>query len=74
MLYNPADFEGEKGQQALAKRFAYTNDVVFDLEDFMVAEDVQIGLRPQDEHILGLEERLLGLFQSSVDNAIAQQA
>lgn len=72
MLYRPADFEGEDGQAALRKRFEYTNDVVFDLEDFAVAEDVQTCLRygGNDYHTLGLEEGLLALFQRNVDQAL----
>lgn len=71
MLYDPSLFEGERGQSALAKRFDYTNDIVFDKEDFLVAEDVQIGLRDgaNEHHVLGLEERLLHVFQQSIDQA-----
>jgi len=73
MLYRPEDFPGEAGQAALAKRFAFTNDVVFDTEDFLVAEQVQVGLREgaNDYHTLGLEEGLLAIFQDNVDRALA---
>lgn len=73
MLYREPDFPGEKGQVALAKRFEYTNDVVFDTEDFAVAEDVQVGLHygGNEFHTLGLEEGLLVIFQHSIDKALA---
>ena len=73
MLYRPSDFAGERGQSALAKRFDYTNDVVFDLEDFAVAEWVQEGMRhgANEVHTLGLEEGLLAMFQYSVDRMLA---
>jgi len=72
MLYRESDFEGARGEAALAKRFEYTNDVVFDLEDFAVAEDVQVGLRcgANEFHTLGLEEGLLAIFQKSIDRRI----
>jgi phenylpropionate dioxygenase-like ring-hydroxylating dioxygenase large terminal subunit len=72
MLYRPSDFAGEEGEAALRKRFEYTNDVVFDLEDFAVAEVVQAGLRygGNEAHILGLEEGLLAIFQNNVDRAL----
>ena len=72
MLYRPSDFEGQEGQAALGKRFDYTNDKVFDLEDFAVAEKVQAGLRygGNEFHTLGLEEGLLAIFQRSVDQAL----
>lgn len=72
MLYRPSDFEGERGREALAKRFSYTNDVVFDLEDFAVAENVQAGLRygANEFHTLGLEEGLLAIFQKSIDRRV----
>ncbi|GGA83342.1 hypothetical protein GCM10011491_08500 [Brucella endophytica] len=73
-LFNDREelFNGEKGEAALAKRFEYTNDMVFDLEDFAVAEDVQKGLRfgGNEFHTLGLEEGLLAVFQQSVDQAL----
>ena len=52
--------------------FDYTNDKVFDLEDFAVAEKVQAGLRYGGNafHTLGLEEGLLAIFQRSVDQAL----
>jgi phenylpropionate dioxygenase-like ring-hydroxylating dioxygenase large terminal subunit len=73
MLYRPAQFQGEEGQKALAKRFTYTNDAVFDREDFAVAEDVQLGLAngANEYHTLGLEEGLLAIFQHSIDAALA---
>lgn len=72
MLYHPSNFEGEEGQIALGKRFDYTNDKVFDLEDFAVAEKVQVGLLcgGNEFHTLGLEEGLLAMFQRSVDEAL----
>ncbi len=73
MLYKPSAFQGEAGQQALEKRFNYTNDAVFDQEDFAVAEDVQRGLQygGNEVHTLGLEEGLLAIFQQGIDCAMA---
>lgn len=73
MLYKPSAFQGEAGQQALEKRFDYTNDAVFDQEDFAVAEDVQRGLQygGNEVHTLGLEEGLLAIFQQGIDRAMA---
>ncbi|MCX2698111.1 SRPBCC family protein [Ochrobactrum chromiisoli] len=45
MLYQKELFGGGKVEAVLSKRFEYTNDVVFDLEDFAVAEEVQKRLR-----------------------------
>jgi hypothetical protein len=47
-------------------------NIVFDLEDFAVAEDVQKGLRygGNEFHTLGLEEGLLAIFQQSIDQAL----
>lgn len=72
MLYRASDFQGEKGDAALQKRFEFTNDVVFDQEDFAIAEDVQTGLRPgaNDTHTLGLQEGLLAIFQSNINEAM----
>lgn len=69
MLYRESDFSGEKGQAALAKRFHFTNDVVFDNEDFAIAEKVQRNLRHggSDHHVLGLNEGLLAIFQDNID-------
>jgi phenylpropionate dioxygenase-like ring-hydroxylating dioxygenase large terminal subunit len=74
MLYRPSDFEGERGQAALTKRFDYTNDIVFDLEDFAVVERIQAGLSygANEFHTLGLEEGLLAMFQDSIDKMIAE--
>jgi hypothetical protein len=74
MFYRTELFEGDRGQEALAKRFEYTNDVVFDHEDFAVAEDVQKGFGASGEewHTVGLEEGLLAVFQQSVDRAIGR--
>ncbi|MFY1587911.1 aromatic ring-hydroxylating oxygenase subunit alpha [Micromonospora sp. WMMD734] len=72
MMYRAADFPGEEGQAALAKRFAFTNDVVFGGEDFAVAEDVQENLRygANEVHTLGLAEGLLAIFQQSIDDRL----
>jgi phenylpropionate dioxygenase-like ring-hydroxylating dioxygenase large terminal subunit len=74
MLYRASAFQGEQGQNALAKRFTYTNDTVFDLEDFAVAEDVQLGLADgaNEFHTLGLEEGLLAIFQQTIDAALTR--
>ena len=63
---------GRGGQAALAKRFAFTNDVVFGGEDFAVAEDVQENLRygANEVHTLGLAEGLLAIFQQSIDDRL----
>lgn len=72
MLYRPERFEGGAGQKALEKRFRYTNDTVFDEEDFAVAEGVQAGLvyGGNTVHTLGLEEGLLAMFQQNIETAI----
>ncbi|WP_228767999.1 SRPBCC family protein [Limnohabitans sp. DM1] len=71
-LYRPSKFQGNAGQQALEKRFVYTNDTVFDSEDFAVVEGVQAGLTSgaNDVHTLGLEEGLLAIFQQNIDRAL----
>lgn len=70
MLYRESDFQDEKGQKALANRFSYTNDTVFDQEDFAVAEHVQAGLSSgaNEFHTLGLNEGLLAMFERSIDD------
>lgn len=72
MLYRPEQFHGEAGMKALEKRFSYTNDVVFDGEDFAIAEGVQRGLVHGGNamHTLGLEEGLLAIFQQNIENAL----
>jgi phenylpropionate dioxygenase-like ring-hydroxylating dioxygenase large terminal subunit len=69
MLYRADDFPGSAGQSALEKRFVFTNDAVFDHEDFAIAEDVQKNLtRGGNEfHTLGLAEGLLAMFQDNID-------
>jgi len=73
MLYRPSRFQGEAGQRALEKRFSYTNDAVFDQEDFAVAENVQLGLAQgaNSFHTLGLEEGLLAIFQQGIERAMS---
>lgn len=72
MVYDPSLFEGEEGQQALKKRFEFTNDVVFDQEDFAIAERVQRGFSygVDEFHTLGLEEGLLAIFQRNIDEVM----
>ena len=72
MLYRPEQFHGEAGMKALEKRFSYTNDVVFDGEDFAIAEGVQRGLVQGGNtmHTLGLEEGLLAIFQQNIEDAM----
>lgn len=72
MLYRPSQFQGDEGRKALAKRFTFTNDTVFDLEDFAVAEEVQLGLLQEANqvHTLGLEEGLLAIFQQGIDESM----
>ncbi|SOD62139.1 Phenylpropionate dioxygenase, large terminal subunit [Streptomyces zhaozhouensis] len=73
MLYRDADFAGSAGQSALEKRFAFTNDTVFDQEDFAIAENVQRSLvhGGSDHHVLGLAEGLLAMFQDTIDARLA---
>ncbi len=75
LLYLEKKFDFENRESALAKRFDYTNDLVFDQEDFDVAEDVQKGLRygPNEFHTLGLEEGLLAIFQRSIDHLLQEK-
>ncbi len=42
MLYRESDFK-ERREAALSERFDFTNDAVFDQEDFAVAENIQAG-------------------------------
>lgn len=72
MLYRQEAFPGEKGEKALRKRFEFTNDLVFDQEDFAIAEDIQRGLcfGPNKYHTLGLEEGLVGMFQQTIDHQL----
>lgn len=48
--------------------------MVFDREDFAVAEDVQKGFGVSGDpwHTIGLEEGVLAIFQQSVDRAIGR--
>ena len=72
MLYRAEDFPGSAGQSALQKRFTFTNDTVFDQEDFAIAVDVQRTLRHggSDHHVLGLAEGLLAMFQDNIDQRL----
>ncbi|WP_219806421.1 MULTISPECIES: aromatic ring-hydroxylating dioxygenase subunit alpha [unclassified Streptomyces] len=76
MLYRADDFPGSLGQSALEKRFRFTNDTVFDQEDFAIAEDVQRNLTRggSDHHVLGLAEGLLAMFQTNIDQRLAVTA
>ena len=76
MLYRDEDFQGSLGQSALEKRFRFTNDTVFDQEDFAIAEEVQRNLvhGGSDHHLLGLAEGLLGMFQQNIDERLAVEA
>ena len=71
MLYREERFPGPAGQAALDKRFKFTNDIVFDCEDFAVAERVQQGMSFGGNafHTLGLMEGLLAVFQQNIDRA-----
>ncbi|MGC5346883.1 aromatic ring-hydroxylating oxygenase subunit alpha [Streptomyces sp. DT24] len=73
MLYRAEDFAGSAGQSGLEKRFRFTNDDVFDQEDFAIAENVQRGLKHggSDHHVLGLAEGLLAMFQDNIDTRLA---
>lgn len=72
MVYDPSLFEGAEGELALKKRFEFTNDVVFDQEDFAIAEQVQGGFSYGADafHTLGLEEGLLSIFQRNIDEVL----
>lgn len=72
MLYHPDDFIGPEGESALEKRFNFTNNIVFDQEDFAIAEKVQKGFRSgvNDHHLLGLAEGLLAIFQENIDTRL----
>ncbi|MTI45789.1 phenylpropionate dioxygenase-like ring-hydroxylating dioxygenase large terminal subunit [Roseibium hamelinense] len=74
LLYRPELYADETGMDRLQKRFSFTNDAVFDNEDFEVSVGVQNGMARGGNtvHTLGLEEGLLTLFQMNVDAAIAQ--
>ncbi|MFD0343084.1 aromatic ring-hydroxylating dioxygenase subunit alpha [Streptomyces sp. NPDC127117] len=76
MLYRADDFPGSTGQSALEKRFRFTNDTVFDQEDFAIAEDVQRHLvnGGSDHHVLGLAEGLLAIFQNNIDERLTGPA
>jgi phenylpropionate dioxygenase-like ring-hydroxylating dioxygenase large terminal subunit len=76
MLYRAEDFAGSEGQSALEKRFKFTNDDVFDQEDFAIAEEVQRTLPygASDHHVLGLAEGLLAMFQSNIDSRLTAPA
>lgn len=76
MLYRAEDFVGSAGQSALQKRFRFTNDDVFDQEDFAIAEDVQRSLKHggSDHHVLGLAEGLLAIFQDNIDVRLSEPA
>lgn len=76
MLYRAEDFNGSSGQSALEKRFRFTNDTVFDQEDFAIAEEVQRNLLHggSDHHVLGLSEGLLAMFQDNIDERLAIHA
>lgn len=67
-LYNPDYFSGESGQRSLRNLFYYINNVVFDSEDYMIAEKVQENLQNgvNETHMLGLEEGLVMVFQDIV--------
>jgi len=72
MLYRAEDFPGSAGQSALSKRFKFTNDDVFDQEDFAIAENVQRTLTRGSgkHHVLGLAEGLLAMFQDNIDQRL----
>jgi phenylpropionate dioxygenase-like ring-hydroxylating dioxygenase large terminal subunit len=76
MLYRSEDFQGSSAQSALEKRFIFTNDTVFDQEDFAIAEDVQKNLTRggNRSHVLGLAEGLLAMFQENIDGSMHDDA
>ncbi len=71
MLYREADYPGEEGRAAVARRLENIH-AVFDREDFAIMEDVQMGLcsGANEFHTLGLEEGLLALFQENLDRVL----
>ncbi|WP_312980664.1 SRPBCC family protein [Corynebacterium sp.] len=74
MLYRGQDFKGSAGQSALEKRFKFTNDDVFDQEDFAIAEDMQKAMLhgAVDKHTLGLAEGLLAMYQYRIDDCLKE--
>ena len=76
MLYNPSDFPEASDQNALENRFTFTNDTVFDQEDFSVAENIQCNLEhePNQFHTLGINEGLLAIFQENINRAVNSTA
>ena len=68
LLYLPDQYIGDEGIKALRTRFLY-NEVLFDDEDFAMAEKVQRNLLNgvNETHMLGVEEGLIMLFQQNVD-------
>ena len=75
LLYLPDHYIGESGIKALRSRFLY-NEVLFDDEDFAMAEKVQRNLSNgvNETHMLGVEEGLVMLFQENVNKWIGTQA
>ena len=70
-LYLPDRYVGESGRKALKNRFLY-NEVLFDDQDFAMAEKVQQNLcnGVNDSHMLGLEEGLVLFFQECINKQI----
>lgn len=68
LFYQPDRYSGKSGRQSLNNRFLFS-EVLFGDEDFAMAEKVQGNMRNgvNDTHMLGSEERLLLLFQESVN-------
>ena len=68
LLYLPDRYVGESGMKSLRNRFLY-NEVLFEEEDFAIAEKVQIRLLSgvNETHMLGIEEGLIMLFQANVN-------
>ena len=71
LLYLPDRYVGESGRKSLLNRFLF-NEVLFDDQDFAMAEKVQRNLQNgvNDTHMLGLEENLVLFFQECVNKQI----
>lgn len=72
LLYLPDRYVGETGRKTLRNRLLY-NEVLFDDEDFTMAERVQANLLNDvnESHTLGLEEGLVMVFQEIVNERLA---
>lgn len=74
MYYDKSKFSPDESirENQLNKRFIFTNDVVFDNEDFLIAEKVQCGIKAEIDayHTIGKDEGLVYFFQTSIDKYV----